>query len=216
MYINLFHVQIGLRTILETNVDLIGGEVRRFFPSRTINLFVGRRNTIPATHMPSLEIIGQGFTPEWYASRTQNVTYRIELILTVPIEKEEAVDLIVGTVSTAVCFVLTNPAVLQFSVQSEKRLEQSAPSGFEYIRLYNEDKDLEDRLVWTAPEPDTTQLRKMTDSFVTDVSYNTSGGGAYAQANMTWEGQMLQPYVGNWRYFHELLVPGLPAEITFP
>ena len=212
MYINIWHVQKGLYDILVDNVDVIGGEVRRFWTDSTINFFIGRRQTIPVNHMPALEIVARGYSPEWYATRTQNVRYNLELTLTVKISKEDNADQVLGTISTAIVAVLTNPALLQFQVQSEHREEQAAPDGLQYIRAYNDGRDLADQLLWTAPEPDTTKKRRMWDSFVQNVDFNTANGGAFGQAIMSWEGQLLQPYVADWNYFREMLTPGWSIE----
>lgn len=215
MYINPFHVSKGIYNVLVANVDLIGGEIRRFWSTKTINFFIGKRQTIPVNHMPCLEIVCTGVTPEWFACRTQNMIVTVELTLTLQISKEDNVEQLIGTISTPIVEILTNPVSLQFEVQSEKRLEQVAPLAFEYIRRYNEGKALADKLVWTAPEPDTSLMRRMWDSFVTGVSYNTANGGAYAQAIISWEGKILQPYLADWRQFRETLQPGWSIEHDF-
>jgi len=217
MYINPYHVQMGLRQVIVNNIDVIGGEIRRFFPNRTLHLFVGRRGTITADNMPSLEIISQGYSPQWFATRTQTATYRLELLLTIPLPREQNADQLIGTISTAIVAVLTNPTVLQFQVQSERRLEQPAPNDLVSVQAHNAalPAGSQDRIGWVAPEPDTTKQRRMLDSFINDVSFTTGNSATFVQATMSWEGQMLQHYVADWSYFGELLTPGTRREFDF-
>lgn len=63
------------RPVYETIID-------RYYQGRTLNIFLGRRKTIPASSIPSIEIIPSGETLGWHACRVQQEEPSIEVEIT--------------------------------------------------------------------------------------------------------------------------------------
>lgn len=63
------------RPIYETVID-------RYFSGRRLNLFVGRRATIPTSSLPSIEVVNTGNSLSWFAVRVQQEQPTLELDIT--------------------------------------------------------------------------------------------------------------------------------------
>lgn len=130
-----------LDTIILWNVEqkpIFDTIIDRFFDGRSLNIFLGRRATIPASSLPALEVAGRGESLGWHAVRVQQEEPSIEIDITTDNgNPEKAIRLESELVSLAVR-ILAHPVHLLGRIERTRtHLYDSLPSNVSYGTIGN-------------------------------------------------------------------------------
>jgi hypothetical protein len=166
MYTNISNIINTEIALLDRNALQINNLVQQYQPSRNLAVFKGMRNTLPVDAYPALEIEPTNASNQWATVRAQRPTYNLQFTLTTRTDREELHVEYIGTLANLIVAILTSPENLQLPVLNETRWD---PVG---------------GLVQQV----------ITDSLVTDVTYNAVHDGTIRTAEFSWFALIHEPY----------------------
>lgn len=166
MYTNISNIIDTVINLLEINSLQLNTLVQKFSDKKNLTVLKGMRNTMPASKYPVLEIEPTNASNEWATTRAQRPTYNLNFTLTTSTEKEEIHVKYIATIVTALVALLTSPENLQMTVLNETRWD---PIGGLVAQV-------------------------ITDSLVTDVTYNSFNEGTIRTAEFQWFALIHEPY----------------------
>jgi len=116
------------RPIYSTLID-------RYYEGRTINVFLGKRPSIPRSSLPSIEVEIVGSTEGWHACRTQQDEPRVDIQITQDNTNQEAAVRLQAQLVTLTASLLSQPAALRTRIANTRTwLFDSLPRGVTYSR----------------------------------------------------------------------------------
>lgn len=166
MYTNISNIIDTVIDLLEANNQQINAVVQTYNSKKSLNIFKGMRNTLPASAYPSLEIEPTTASNQWATVRAQRPRYQLNFTLTTLTDNEKMHVEYISTLTKVIVAILTSPQNLQMTVVNESRWD---PVG---------------GLVATV----------ITDSLVEDVTYNAANEGTIRTAEFGWFALIHEPY----------------------
>jgi len=114
------------RPVFDTIIDT-------YFENRRLNIFVGRRPSIPASSLPSIEVTPVGDSVKWAFCRVQENNPRIEIDITTDNGHPEQAVRLESRLVTLVTQILAAPPALRAGlVRGYRSLQDSLPEGVTY------------------------------------------------------------------------------------
>lgn len=166
MYTNISNIIDTVINLLDTNSLAINTLVQKYKDNNNLLVLKGMRNTLPVSAYPCLEIEPTNASNQWATVRAQRPTYNLNFTLTTNTDKENIHVEYNATLTTAIVALLTSPENLQMTVLNESRWD---PIGGLVAQV-------------------------ITDSLVTDVTYNSFNEGTIRTAEFQWFALIHEPY----------------------
>jgi hypothetical protein len=120
---------------LETQRPVFDTIIEQYYPgnNRRLEVFFGRRVTIPTSSLPSIEVAPAGSGPDWFACRTLRDTLSLELDVTVDNYDPEHGTRVLTALETLVTRILTRPPHLRPTIQgTQSHLFDALPGRVQY------------------------------------------------------------------------------------
>lgn len=140
--------------------------IRIYEPEKTLNIFEGIRNTLPASAFPSLEIEATNCANQWATTRSQRPRFQFQFTLTVINSNDEMGSEYVCSLATVIGAILTDPTSLHLQIENEVKFDPN------------------DGLV----------VSFIIDSFTDDITYNASKDGSIRVAEFSHWVQVHEPF----------------------
>lgn len=126
--------------ILDTLIEMIERErsvyntiIDRYFEGRSLNIFLGRRISLPASSLPAIEVTNVSTSIGWHACRVQEENPSIEIDITTDNGHPEQAVRLEAQLVTLTTRILASPPHLRPLIKgSNVWMYDSLPSGVRY------------------------------------------------------------------------------------
>lgn len=105
-----------LNTFIELQRPLYDTVINQFYSGRRLNIFLGRRASIPASSLPSIEIVPSGASMKWFACRVQETDPVVEFDITTDNKSPEQAIRLESALVTITSRIFAAPPVLFASI----------------------------------------------------------------------------------------------------
>ncbi len=171
MFTDPSNIIIGIERMIEKNINIFNLLIKKYEPNSQLNVFRGKRKTLPESSFPSLEIEATNSTSRHLSTETMTSEYSFDFTLTISTNNDSMSLEYITAVTRLFTEMLSHPANRGFTIPYEKH--------------------------WNTGSKQLCAA-KIQFGHLDSVRYNANKEGTIRVSNWTWTASVLEGFPADW------------------